>query len=637
MSQHLPSFPDTNADWFQQITNTLSPDQLLWLSGYSYGLAVAKKPQPFDTDLAFAPQAAPESITATAQHPLTAQHLLNAAPTLHSAPTNDASPLPLTILYGSHTGNSKKIALRAAEHARKNGLKPLLHDMSEYPLKNLKQERNLLVVVSTHGEGEPPIAAEDVHTYLHSPRAPKLHETSFSVLALGDKSYLHFCKTGADFDTQLENLGARRLIPRVDCDVDFEDSAEAWIEASVSALLEKVDSKQNSTSRHAAQLHIRTENGFTEQVASYSKKHPFPAPLLEKIQLNGRGSRKETYHLEFSLEDSGLVYEAGDSLGVVAENSPHLVEEVLEAAQLSGTATLGEALGDPTLAEILSRNVELTVLTRETLTKHNEYAHSSELSAILADTDRLKSYLYGHDVADLLRAFPFRYTPETFTAILRKLPPRLYSIGSSLKEHENEVHLTVGAVRYEANGRHKEGLASCFLADRVGVEGAVNVFVERNEAFKLPQNSATDIIMVGSGTGIAPFRAFVEDRANDGASGKNWLFFGNPYFTTDFLYQTEWQQWLKKGVLTKLNVAFSRDQADKLYVQHKLLANSREIFAWLENGAFFYVCGDKNRMAHDVEAALKHIVQHESNTTPEKAAEYVKSLKKQRRYLEDVY
>ncbi|MBD1206867.1 MAG: assimilatory sulfite reductase (NADPH) flavoprotein subunit [Ignavibacteria bacterium] len=637
MSQHLPSFPDTNADWFQQITNTLSPDQLLWLSGYSYGLAVAKKPQPLADGLAVASQPTPESISTTAQHLPTAQHLLNAAPLTHNTPPSDASALPLTILYGSHTGNSKKIALRAAEHARKNGLKPLLHDMSEYPLKNLKQERNLLVVVSTHGEGEPPIAAEDVYAHLHSPRAPKLHETSFSVLALGDKSYLHFCKTGADFDAQLENLGAKRLVPRVDCDVDFEDSAEAWIEASVSALLEKSGAAKNSTNGHTKHLYSTAANDSAQQTTPYSKKNPFPAPLLEKIQLNGRGSEKETFHLEFSLEDAGLVYEAGDSLGVVAENSPRLVEEVLEAAQLSSTATLGEALGETTLAEILSRNVELTLLTRETLTKHNEYAQSSELTAILADTDRLKSYLYGHDVADLLRAFPAQHTPETLTAILRKLPPRLYSIASSLKEHENEVHLTVGAVRYEVGGRRKEGLASCFLADRVGVEGEVKVFVERNEAFKLPQSAATDIIMVGPGTGIAPFRAFVEDRANDGASGKNWLFFGNPHFTTDFLYQTEWQQWLKKGVLTKLNVAFSRDQAEKLYVQHKLLANSKEIFAWLENGASFYVCGDKNRMAHDVEAALKLIVQQESGTSPEKAAEYVKSLKKQRRYLEDVY
>lgn len=625
MSQHLPAFPDTNADWFQQISNNLSPDQLLWLSGYSYGLFAAKQQQTL-----------PEVSSNLASDALAA-HIPAPQGLLNAAPIGETVPLPLTILYGSHTGNSKKIAIRAAEHARKNGLKPLLHDMSEYPLKNLKQERNLLVVVSTHGEGEPPVAAEDVYTHLHSSRAPQLHETSFSVLALGDKSYLHFCKTGAEFDAQLEKLGAKRIHPRVDCDVDFDDDAETWIEGAVKALLEKSSANGNGNRTNGTTTAYATTNGHASVAALYSKKNPFPAPLLEKIQLNGRGSEKETYHLEFSLEDSGLVYEPGDSLGVVAENSLRLVEEVLEAAQLSSTTTLGEALGETTLAEILSRNVELTLLTRETLTKHNEYAQSSELAAILSDTDRLKSYLYGNDVADLLRRFPFRHTPETLTAILRKLPPRLYSIASSLKEHENEVHLTVGAVRYETGGRHKEGLASCFLADRVGVEGAVKVFIERNEGFKLPQNPATDIIMVGPGTGVAPFRAFVEERANDGASGKNWLVFGNPHFTTDFLYQTEWQQWLKKGVLTKLNVAFSRDQAEKLYVQHKLLANSKEIFAWLENGASFYVCGDKNRMAHDVETALTQIVQQESGTSLEKAAEYVKSLKKHRRYMEDVY
>lgn len=634
MSQHLPAFPDTSADWFQQISNNLSPDQLLWLSGYTFGLATAKKPQEqLRTTL--------ETESIQAAPPL---HLLNAAP-----PTHDAAPISLTILYGSHTGNGKKIAHRAADYAQKQGLKPLVHDMSEYPLKNLRQEKNLLVVVSTHGEGDPPIAAEDVYAHLHSQRAPKLPETSFSVLALGDKSYLHFCKTGADFDAQLEKLGAKRLHPRVDCDVDFEDDAEAWIEATITALLNTnishstLNGKNGHTNGtttayaasngHAATNAHSASNGHAPAAASYSKKNPFPAPLLEKIQLNGRGSQKETYHLEFSLEDSGLVYEPGDSLGVIAENSPRLVEEVLNAAKLSADARISET----SFAEFLAHNVELTVLNREVMTKHNGFAQSSELSAVLADTNRLKSYLYGHDVADLLRTFPAQHTPGTFASVLRKLPPRLYSIASSLAEHENEVHLTVGAVRYEAGGRRKEGLASCFLADRVGLEGAVKVFIERNEGFKLPQNPATDIIMVGPGTGIAPFRAFVEERANTGATGKNWLVFGNPHFTTDFLYQTEWQQWLKKGVLTKLNVAFSRDQAEKIYVQHKLLANSKEIFAWLENGASFYVCGDKNKMAHDVEAALTQIVQQESGASPEKAAEYVKLLKKQRRYLEDVY
>jgi sulfite reductase (NADPH) flavoprotein alpha-component len=555
-------------------------------------------------------------------------HLLNAAS------SSENVPVPLTILYGSHTGNSKKIAHRAAEHAQKRGLKPLIHDMNEYPVKNLRQEKNLLLVVSTYGEGDPPISAEDVYAHLHSQRAPKLPETSFSVLALGDKSYLHFCKTGADFDAQLEKLGANRLYPRVDCDVDFDDDAEAWIEASINAILNTsaASSLASNANVHAngTTAAYATTNGHA---AAFSKKNPFSAPLLEKIQLNGRGSVKETYHLEFSLEDSGLVYEPGDSLGVIAENSLRLVEEVLNAAQLSGDALFAET----PLAEFLARNVELTVLTRETLTKHNEFAQSSELAALVADTSRLKSYLYGNDVADLLRTFPHQHTSDSLANILRKLPPRLYSIASSLAEHESEVHLTVAAVRFKTQARQKEGLASCFLADRVGVESAVKVFVERNEGFKLPQNPATDIIMVGPGTGVAPFRAFVEERANNGATGKNWLVFGNPNFTTDFLYQTEWQQWLKKGVLSKLNVAFSRDQDEKIYVQHKLLANSKDIFAWLENGASFYVCGDKNKMAHDVESALTHIVQQESGTSHEKAAEYVKSLKKQRRYLEDVY
>lgn len=634
MSQHLPTFPDTNADWFQQISNNLSPDQLLWLSGYSYGLAVAKKPS----------ELLPASFPAPQIHSTDT----NGAPTLFLNPASqqalkqtEPTAVSLTILYGSHTGNSKKIAARTAEKARTQGLKPLVQDMNEYPIKNLKNEQHLLVIVSTHGEGEPPIAAEDIYSHLHSPRAPKLDKTSFSVLALGDKSYVHFCKTGADFDAQLEKLGATRLHPRVDCDVDFDDDAEAWIDATINALVQTSASLHHTNGStnggaNGASAGSAVANGHAQTAhtkPTFSKKNPFPAPLLEKIQLNGRGSAKETYHLEFSLENSGLIYEPGDSLAVVAENAPQLVEEVLNAAKLSSD----ELLQENTLASILTRNVELTVLTRDVLAKHNEFAHNSQLAAILADTDRLKSYLYGNDVADLLRAFPFSHTAETLVSVLRKLPHRLYSIASSLAEHENEVHLAVGAVRYATNGRRKSGVASGFLADRVGVEETVKVFVEQNEGFRLPQNSATDIIMVGPGTGVAPFRAFVEERANIGATGKNWLFFGNPHFTTDFLYQTEWQQWLKKGVLTNLHVAFSRDRAEKLYVQHKLLAESKEIFQWLENGASFYVCGDKNRMAHDVEAALTQIVQQESSISPEKAAEYVKSLKKQRRYLEDVY
>jgi len=646
MNAPLPPFAENAPEVFRHIAEQFSAEQLLWLSGYSYGLSVAKQ--------AALPQAPPQTLPQTI--------LPQTSPT-QAASTNGLPPL--TMLYGSHTGNSKGLALRAAERAKEQGFAVVVHDMREYALKHLKHERYVLIVVSTHGEGEPPVAAEDFYKYIHSTRAPKLANTQFSVLALGDKSYVHFCKTGADIDAQLENLGATRLLPRVECDVDFDDDAERWITNVLKAVASTTnaashapnespnESPNNYSSKSNAGQSLTSLVGGTTVVlpatARFSKKQPFAAPVLEKIQLNGRGSVKETYHLELGLEESGIVYEPGDALGVIAENSSALVEDVLNAAQLSGDAPVSLDGATVSLYEALQTRYELTVLTRQTLQEHAKYAESQTIETLLADTNRLQSYLYGRDVLDVLREFPVQYTPETLLATLRKLPPRLYSIASSLKEHEREVHLTVAAVRYETSSanstRRKQGLASCFLADRVPVGGCVNVFVERNEGFKLPAHPDTDIIMVGPGTGIAPFRAFVEERAAVGAKGRNWLFFGNPHFTTDFLYQTEWQQWLKKGVLSKLNVAFSRDQADnladnlahKLYVQHKLLAQSKEVFAWLERGASFYVCGDKNHMAKDVEAALRQIVQHEAGVSAEHAAEYVHTLKKHRRYLEDVY
>ncbi len=630
MEQLLQS-PNTQLDWLRQVNETLTPQQLLWLSGYSYGLYIAKNDGNHNAKFEAKNGSHSPSIAAPTA----------TLPAEFSAQTAAQTQIPLTILYGSHSGNGKKVAANAAEQAKNRGFVVKMHDMNEYPLKNLKQEKNLLVVVSTHGEGIPPIAAEDLYNHVHSPRAPKLGETSFSVLALGDKSYIHYCKTGADFDGQLEKLGATRIHPRVDCDVDFEQDVQAWIDGTFKALLDKAGVKPSSGILHTNGRTNGYANGHaTPQPSTYTKQHPFEATVLEKVKLNGRGSVKETYHLELALEGSGLAYEPGDALGIYAENSEELVHEVLNATNLSADAPV--QVGDSTmpLAEALTRQYELTILTRDTLTKHNAFAQSGVLQETLLDTSRLQSYLYGSDVVDVLTKFPVQHTPETLISILRKLPPRLYSIASSLHEHPDEAHLTVSAVRYEAGGRHKKGVASCFLADRVALEGRLKVFVERNEMFKLPQNSATDIIMIGPGTGIAPFRAFVEVRANNGtstAAGKNWLFFGNPHFTTDFLYQTELQQWLKKGALARLDLAFSRDQADKLYVQHKLLARSKDVFAWLENGTQFYVCGDKNRMAVDVEAALRTIVERESGVSAERAAEYVKSLKKQRRYLEDVY
>ncbi|MBX0290154.1 assimilatory sulfite reductase (NADPH) flavoprotein subunit [Hymenobacter sp. HSC-4F20] len=611
------SFPSTTLPigfdeaTLQQLTAGLTDRQLLWLSGYLYGRV--------GTDAT--PAAAPNP-AATA-----------------SAPT-------LTILYGSQTGNSKKAAGIVAEAARKRGLTATVRDMNDYPTKDLKTEQQLLVVVSTQGEGDPPIAAEELHQFLLSTRAPKLPELRFAVLALGDKSYLQFCQTGFEFDQRLAELGAKRLLERVDCDVEFEAEARHWAEQVLSLIAESAPQvvapapvAANAQGKPVAlQALVGGAEVELEEQVEYSSRNPFEAELLEKIQLNGRGSTKETYHLEFSLAGSGIQYEAGDALMVQPHNRPGLVQEVLAAARLDATAPVRLETSELDLTTALTERLELSVVTRDVLERYAALAPQyPKLRQILADKAQLPAYLYGRDVADLLQEFPVELSGQQLAAVLRPLPARAYSIASSLLAHPEEVHLTVGAVRYQSNGRHKHGACSSFQADQLHIGDTARVWVDRNEYFKLPQDPSTDIIMVGAGTGVAPFRAFVEERAETGATGQNWLVFGNPHFTTDFLYQTEWLQHLKRGTLHQLDVAFSRDQQEKIYIQHRLLQQSRRLYDQLENGATFYVCGDKNRMAADVQRALLTVIAQESGQGEAYAADYLKQLRKSRRYLEDVY
>ena len=589
----------------QQLTANLSAHQLLWLSGYFYGQATG------GAQAAAVSTVAPAAVASEAQQ--------------------------LTILYGSHTGNGKKIAQQAAEAAKQRGLIVEVRDLNEYPARQLAQEQHLLVIVSTHGEGEPPIAAEELHQFISGPRAPKLPKLRFAVLALGDTSYLHFCQTGREFDQRLADLGGTRLLDRVEADVDYQDAANSWVEA----VLTKITGTTGITATAlatAAEIVTPAAAVAHSPIAQPTRENPWPARVLESIQLNGRGSTKETYHIELDVAGSGLRFGPGDALAVRAINHDPLVEEVLRAARLSDSAPVQLGTESLPLAAALASRRELTVLTRDVLERYAALAPHAELHGLLADTTRLQPYLYGRDVADLLTDFPTdQLTAQSLADTLRPLPSRAYSIASSLLAHPGEVHLTVGAVRYEAHGRRKHGVCSSFLADRVAVGDEVRVFVEPNEYFKLPANPASDIIMVGAGTGIAPFRAFVEERVELGATGRNWLLFGNPNFTTDFLYQAEWQQHLKRGGLARLDVAFSRDQAEKIYVQDRLLENSREVFGWLENGAQLYVCGDKNRLGGAVQTALAQVVQREAGLSADDAAAYVKNLRKQRRYLEDVY
>jgi sulfite reductase (NADPH) flavoprotein alpha-component len=618
-----------NEQTLDNLTANLSDRQLLWLSGYLYGLSKNQN------------TLAKSDFRNPISEIQTPQYQTQVAPQINVAVAQEA--IKLTILYGSQTGNCKKAAQMTAAKAAAKGIESKVIDMTEYAPKNLKDEKHLLVVVSTYGEGEPPAAAEELHGFLFGNRAPKLPELKFSVLALGDRSYTQFCQTGIDFDEKLEKLGGKRITPRVDCDVDWHDDGEKWADEVVAKLAVEVSANVMQL-QSVGQSYNGSSNGnstafMKPQVEApkvlFDRKKPFHAPILEKIQLNGRGSTKETWHVELSLEGSGLTYEAGDALAVIPQNSERLVSEVLKATNLDPSVSVSFDGQNSNLGEVLMEKAELSVLNRDVLNRYSELSKNDNLKQMLTDPKAIQNYVYGRDIVDLVTEFPTELTPQYLADILRKMPSRAYSIASSLEAHPEEVHLTVGAVRYTANGRKKEGVASTFLADRT--DETVKVFIERNEFFKLPKDHKTDIIMVGPGTGIAPFRAFVEERAETNASGKNWLIFGNPHFETDFLYQTEWQQYLKKGILSRLDVAFSRDQAEKIYVQHRILQKSKQIFDWLESGASFYVCGDKTRMASDVERALVAVAEKEGKLSAEKAVEYVKGLKKSRRYLEDVY
>ena len=538
---------------------------------------------------------------------------------------------PVSVLYGSQTGNSEGIAGQLAHALKEKGIPAELKDMGVYKTQQLKQEETLCVIVSTHGEGDPPDTAMELHAFLNGKRAPKLENTAFAVLSLGDTSYEHFCQTGKDFDTRLGELGGNRLLDRVDCDVDYDDDAEAWIASVVEKIAETRAASAPSVS------------GFTPGMATpapasaFDKKNPFPATLLERINLNGRGSEKETAHLELLLEGSGLVYEPGDALGVVSTNDIEYVDEIISLLDADPAQEVLGPKGKETLRDALFKSCEITTITRPFLRGYAELAESKELNTLLADNDKLNQWLYGREIVDVLSAWPVKgLAPNEFLDLLRKLPPRLYSIASSLNAHPDEVHLCVGVTRYEAHGRKRKGVCSTYLADRVAEDETIPVYVDVNKNFKLPASLETPVIMVGPGTGIAPFRAFVEERELQGG-GKNWLFFGDRHFDTDFLYQIEWQQWLKSGVLDHVDVAFSRDQAQKLYVQHRMKEKAKDLWAWLQEGAHFYVCGDESRMAHDVHHTLVDIAREQGGLSPEDADAYVKQLQKDRRYQRDVY
>jgi sulfite reductase (NADPH) flavoprotein alpha-component len=512
--------------------------------------------------------------------------------------------------------------------ALSQGFTPTLKDMSQYAHEEFAKEKNVMLIVSTHGDGIPPLEAEDFYHFIHNGDSPTLTHLNFSVCALGDSSYQLFCQAGKDFDTRLEALGGTRVHPRVDCDVDFDDPAEDWI-AGALASFAAIAPPPVSHGSHAAETSLKP-------AVAYTKKNPFEAQLTERILLNGRGSNKETYHIELSLEGSGLEFEPGDALGVYSVNHEPLVTRIMDSLTLDPHAEVETYEGPRELFSALTHLYELSVISIEVLRQYATLTHHETLNTLLNDSDKLKDYLYGRDILDMLMDFPAAgLTADALVKMLRKMPARLYSIASSQTLHPNEVHLTVSAVRYQLNDRIHHGVCSTFLADKVATGGRVPVYVDKNKGFKLPDDPDTPIIMVGPGTGVAPFRAFVEERTVQGAD-KNWLFFGDQHFTTDFLYQLEWQRYLKKDKL-RLDVAFSRDQKDKVYVQHRMKEQRKDLYQWIKEGAHFYVCGDEQHMAKDVHQALLDIFRTEGNMSQEKAEECVKNMQKSKRYQTDVY
>ncbi|MEX1201100.1 MAG: assimilatory sulfite reductase (NADPH) flavoprotein subunit [Methylophaga sp.] len=599
MNIRLPSAPLTD-EQVQQLNNLLQGMegwQVDWLSGYLSGYRAAQSGK-----------------TAT-----------DIAP-----PANEQS-IKLTILYGSQTGNTEAVAGQLAEKAKSNGIDVQLFDMAEYKPRDLKKEQYLAVLTSTHGEGEPPDNAMDLYEFINSRKAPGLKGLQYSVLSLGDSSYEYFCQTGKDFDERLQTLGGQALIPRVDCDVDYDDLADKWIADFIESLTSSMQASMAPPSAAADMTQSSAE-------VQYDRKHPFPAPLLENQLLSGRGSTKQVRHIEISLEGSGLQYQPGDALGIYPQNDPALVRLLIDA--LGFDAEMPVDLGEQTetLTSALMHHREITVLTRPLVEKWAELADAAELSKLMENKDAVTEWIRGRDVLDLVQSYPLPdIDANDFIKLLRKLPPRLYSIASSQAAVDEEVHITVATVRYHSQNRERSGVASSWLADRLAEDVTISVYIDGNKNFKLPADDDAPIIMIGPGTGVAPFRSFMQEREERGARGPNWLFFGDQHFLTDFLYQTEWLSWRKSGLLSHLDVAFSRDQAEKIYVQHRLREKSIEVWNWLQDGAYIYVCGDADNMAPDVNEALIDIISEQGQKSREDATEYLRQLTRDKRYQRDVY
>ena len=622
-------FTDEQAQLLNQLLPSLDPDQVTWLSGYLAGAA--------------------SSVQAPAGLAPGFREAVGPAPA--AAPA--IATLPVTVLYASQTGNCAWLAREMARRLQsRGGFEVTLATMAATKPRKLKDISRLLVVVSTQGDGVPPDNGLLFYEDLRSGKAPPLKGLRYSVLALGDVSYDDFCIIGRNVDQRLAELGAECLYPRVECDLDFQEPSDAWMSGVLEVLAAEAPPGASGNARTAptapnafsatgaARISPLPTSPATAPAVAYSRFRPFDSEILENVNLNGHGSGKETRHVELSLEGSGLVFEPGDSIGVYPQNDPRLVDLLLGEMGWKAEEPVPVSKTDERpLRDALLRDYEITVLTRPLLQSVAELSRDGLKELVARDRDaELQGYVHGRDLVDLARDFRLKGLPaRQFVRALRRMPPRLYSIASSRELNPGEVHLVIVAVRYEQRGRRRSGVFSVQCAERLQPGDQVPVYVNSNPAFRMPPDPGTPIIMIGPGTGVAPFRSFLQEREARGMSGKTWLFYGDRRFKTDFLYQVDWQQWLKSGALTRMDVAFSRDGRDHCYVQHRMQEQGRDLFQWLEEGAAVYVCGDEKGMAPDVNRALECIVGDQGGMGAEKAKEYVTRLRETNRYQRDVY
>lgn len=535
----------------------------------------------------------------------------------------------LYVVYGSRTGNSKAAATLAWEYAGYLGMESELLDMKTFPFERMEEIKNLLIAVSTHGEGDPPAVVEDFYRFMHSEEAPLLEGVKFSILALGDSSYNDFCKTGWDFRERLLELGAQEVSPLVECDIDYEENAKSWVAESVTTF-ERILPKKKSVDK--------AEFAFELNKRELDQNNAFYAKVLKKKLLTSEDYEKRTLHLTLSMENFGPSFFPGDSFGIYTSNSRFMVDKLLKALQFDGThAVLTE--GTPRLLkEALVHDYEITMVTPVVLKKYAEITGIKELSDLLTSEKWVNNFCENHDVLDLVTLFPGEISPEAFLSCLRKLGARLYSVASSPLVFPNELHLTASMIEYPLNDRQHRGVCSTYIEDRVEEGDSVPVFHEPNEKFRLPEDDSLPIIMIGAGTGIAPFRGFLQEREHRGATGKNWLVFGDRHSKSDFLYGKEMTYYQESGLLSKLDLAFSRDTKPKKYVQHCLLENRSEFFRWIDQlNAVVYLCGNKRTMGKDAKETIRNIVAEEGRLTEEQADDYIQEMIKNKKLLMDLY